>query len=183
MRRDPPSTTPEKRKQKDSILHSVTKLSNSKYRNQPDSSDDDDNLENPGRRLVERRNSNYSYDGRKEAFLEKIVNNDYITNLNQNPGLEKYLNQCRVQVATAKDLKMYMLTQPFMGVTEELIPQTDSKEKLNLIYLGKQLLLLDLDETLIHSETIEPGTNGSADYDYVISIGSDPNYDVIYLSL
>lgn len=37
---------------------------------------------------------------------------------------------------------------------------------------------MDLDETLIHSETIPHGTNGSGDYDFVIELGNNPSYDV-----
>lgn len=111
------NVTPEKKRDlRDSVLHSVTNLSNSKYNNK----------EKTVKKLVERRNSNYSYDGRSESFLSKIVNNDFFIKLEENPGLEKYINQCRVQIATAKDLKMYMLTQPFMGVSVDLIPRTDS---------------------------------------------------------
>lgn len=119
--------TPEKKRKRTTpsnpdILHSVTNLSNSEIRYRNKSQDTP-----VSKRLVERRNSNYSYDGTKESFLEKIVNNDYLNNLNENPGMEKYLNQCRVQTATAKDLSMYMMTQPFMGVQVDLIPQTNSK--------------------------------------------------------
>ena len=46
-----------------------------------------------------------------------------------------------------------------------------------LIFLGKKLLLLDLDETLIHSETIPYGTMGSGDYDFVVNLPNQNGHD------
>jgi hypothetical protein len=98
------------------ILQKPTTLSKKKPDNQPE----DD-------ALVSRRNSFFSYDGTEEAFLEKIVNNTFEQEMQTNQGLLKYINQCRQQVATAKDLKLHLLTQPFMGVRVELPRLTGSK--------------------------------------------------------
>lgn len=46
-------------------------------------------------RMVERRNSFYSYSGEQEAFLEKIVNDEYREAMDSMSGLRKYINQCR----------------------------------------------------------------------------------------
>ena len=81
----------------------------------------------PGR-LVERRNSAYSYNGNEESFLKRIVNNDYKEAFDVNPGLEKYIGECRVQTANARDLKLKMLTEPFNGVMVDLPQQTSSKK-------------------------------------------------------
>ena len=43
-------------------------------------------------RVVERRNSFYSYSGEQEAFLEKIVNDEYREAMDTMSGLRKYIN-------------------------------------------------------------------------------------------
>jgi hypothetical protein len=43
-------------------------------------------------RIVERRNSFYSYSGEQEAFLEKIVNDEYREAMDTMSGLRKYIN-------------------------------------------------------------------------------------------
>ena len=76
---------------------------------------------------VSRRGSVYSYNGDNESMLEKIVNDEYQSEMDTMPGLRKYINECRKQVAIAKDLKMFLLTQPFLGTQVVLPPKTDSK--------------------------------------------------------
>lgn len=76
---------------------------------------------------VSRRGSVYSYNGDNESMLEKIVNDEYTSEMDSMPGLRKYINECRKQIAVAKDLKMYLLTQPFLGTQVVLPPKTDSK--------------------------------------------------------
>ena len=77
-------------------------------------------------RIVERRNSVYSYSGEKESFLEKIVNDEYREAMDTMTGLRKYINECRKQIGVAKDLKMKMLTQPYTGTQVFLAPKTNS---------------------------------------------------------
>ena len=78
-------------------------------------------------KLVERRNSVYSYSGISEPFLKKIVNNEWREDLEMFPGLEKYVNECRTQLATARDLKFKMLTLPYTGPRLQLKKMTKSK--------------------------------------------------------
>ena len=43
-------------------------------------------------RIVDRRNSFYSYSGEQEAFMEKIVNDEYREAMDTMSGLRKYIN-------------------------------------------------------------------------------------------
>jgi hypothetical protein len=72
-------------------------------------------VKNSSEGRVSRRGSVYSYNGDNESMLEKIVNDEYLNEMDTMPGLRKYINECRKQIAVAKDLKMYLLTQPFLG--------------------------------------------------------------------
>lgn len=74
-----------------------------------------------------------------------------------------------------------MLTQPFMGTQVFLPPKTNSKTTF-LAYkidtpLEKKLLILDLDETLIHSETMRKGKSTTGNYDFVFTIKADESYN------
>jgi hypothetical protein len=73
-----------------------------------------------------------------------------------------------------------MLTQPFMGTQVFLPPMTNSNTFYTLFkyltFLEKKLLLLDLDETLIHSETMRKGKS-TGNYDFVFTIKADESYD------
>jgi TFIIF-interacting CTD phosphatase-like protein len=44
------------------------------------------------------------------------------------------------------------------------------------IFLEKKLLLLDLDETLIHSETMRKGKS-TGNYDFIFTIKADETYN------
>lgn len=119
----------------------------------------------PQQKLVEQRNIDYSYDGYNMSFIERIINLDFI---DDSPGYRTYIKDCKVQIKVARDLRRTLRAMPFRGAVD--VPFTHECKPQFVNKTAKKLLLLDLDETLIHSEMLEPGAPGNPDHDFILDI-------------
>lgn len=119
----------------------------------------------PQQKLVEQRNIDYSYDGYNMSFIERIINLDFI---DDSPGYRAYIKDCKVQIKVARELRRTLRAMPFRGAVD--VPRTHECKPSSPNPIAKKLLLLDLDETLIHSEMLEPGAPGNPDHDFILDI-------------
>lgn len=78
----------------------------------------------PHMKLVEQRNVDYSYDGSKISFFERMLNLDFINDL---PGYEGYIKDCKVQIKVARDLRRALRAMPFRGSVD--VPFTKKSSK------------------------------------------------------
>jgi len=106
------------------------------------------------------------------SFMEKLVKKEYLTSYRTHQEFDAYMNDCRTQFKHALEVINHATENPVYR-KELLFPNIEE---------NRQSLILDLDETLIHSEV----QKDSETYDLVLvfpSLTIPGELDVLFLEL
>lgn len=117
--------------------------------------------------LVSQRNKEYSYDNNKSSFLKRIAEGNFS---DPSPGYQDYIKDCGVQIQAAKYLASQIPVNVIRQATPVRVPFTTTCKYFIKEKKGTKLLLLDLDETLIHSVPIQYGAPVTENFSYVLNI-------------
>lgn len=120
--------------------------------------------------------SNFNFSHKDKSFLERLVNKQYY---DPNIEFQDYFSELKAQLAEARKLKLKIQRMSFRGSID--VPHTTGCKlqfMLNLFltsFLVKKLLIIDLDETLIHTEPLGEGQIATKNYDHIIEIDDNSN--------